>query len=430
MRFILTFLLLCLCGLAVRADNVSNGSAGGITSVALAPGFTTTPGTQNLGTQTITTTGTLNGQLWPVLITTSCTIDTNCQGTAGIDGGALLIANGAGITFTLPASAAATKGRTYQLGSLGGNSYTVTVSGGAQVIAGCTGGGSNTLSVGANVDAIFEDMGSTAGTSYKCTLAGAGATPSLTVTDGTHNVAGVASLTLNNGVVSGASPNATWGPTITDPAAKTASYTVVATDMGNAINLGGAGGFSLTLPAVSSTIFPQGSTLNVMVSAASSWLITNSTGLTLVGIGTTLCPGDFGTFVPNADGAHLDFFGKSCSSAQVFGEAHGTTEVVSLTSNDYAATQSDCGKIKELPGGTTPTVHLPNITPPGNQCTITFITTVAVSYQALATGSGTTQNSQNFSHSRGINPGDHIIAVLIIGSTTAAKWDISGDLTS
>lgn len=152
-------------------DSGSPPGTGTVSSVTLGVGLTTTPGTQNNGTQAITTTGTIYGQLWPVAISSSCTVETNCQGQGGIDTGAFLIPSAAGITFTLPpSSATGTRGRSYNFGSDGTDAYTVTISGGAQIIGGCTGGGANSLTVPANVDVVLTDMGSTTGTSYKCSF--------------------------------------------------------------------------------------------------------------------------------------------------------------------------------------------------------------------------------------------------------------------
>jgi hypothetical protein len=116
------------------------------------------------------------------------------------------------------------------------------------------------------------------------------------------------------------------------------------------------------------------------------------------------------------------------SGSNTFAEVHGgLPEAVTLTANDYVATAADCGKVKTLPTGTTPTVHLPNL---NAGCTITFVTTAAISYQFLAASGGSTSNSQNFTHSRGTNAGDTVIARIVVNSGTAATWNISGDLTS
>jgi hypothetical protein len=119
---------------------------------------------------------------------------------------------------------------------------------------------------------------------------------------------------------------------------------------------------------------------------------------------------------------------ETFTAAQTFAEVHGgLPEVVTLTSNDYVAVAADCGKIKTLPTGTTPTVHLPNL---NVGCTIVFVTTAAISYQFLAASGGTVINSQNFTKSRGTNAGDTISATIVVNSGSAAKWSISGDITS
>jgi hypothetical protein len=119
---------------------------------------------------------------------------------------------------------------------------------------------------------------------------------------------------------------------------------------------------------------------------------------------------------------------ETFTAAQTFAEVHGgLPEVVVLTSNDYVAVAADCGKIKTLPTGTTPTVHLPNL---NVGCTIVFVTSVAKSYQFLAASGGSTINSQGFSHSRGTNAGDTVSATIVVNSGSAATWNISGDLTS
>lgn len=116
------------------------------------------------------------------------------------------------------------------------------------------------------------------------------------------------------------------------------------------------------------------------------------------------------------------------TAAQTFGTVIGTVETITFTSgSDYVAVAADCGKTKLLITGTTPTVHLPNI---NQNCTIAFVTTVAISYQFLPASGGSTQNSQNFTKTRGTNPGDSVVVTVVTPSATAAKWSISGDFTS
>jgi hypothetical protein len=116
------------------------------------------------------------------------------------------------------------------------------------------------------------------------------------------------------------------------------------------------------------------------------------------------------------------------SGAQTFTEVRGgLPEAVTLTGNDYVAVPADCGKVKALTTGTTPTVHLPNL---NVSCTIRFITTAAVSCQFLAVSGGSTINSQNFTHTRGTNAGASVSVEIVTPSTSGAKWNLIGDLTS
>lgn len=115
---------------------------------------------------------------------------------------------------------------------------------------------------------------------------------------------------------------------------------------------------------------------------------------------------------------------------QNFGEAHGTTETVTLTSNNYNAVVADCGKVKLLPTGTTPTVTLPNINPASGSCTIVFVTTAAKSYLFNVAAGGSKQNSQGFYNTRGTAAGDTVDVILTVPSGSAATWNISGDVTS
>lgn len=109
------------------------------------------------------------------------------------------------------------------------------------------------------------------------------------------------------------------------------------------------------------------------------------------------------------------------------GSVIGTAAAVTLTSNNYTASASDCGTTKLLPTGSTPTVTLPNL---NQNCAISFVTTAAISYQFVAASGGSTQNSQAYSHTRGSNAGDTVTVIIVTPSSSAAKWSISGDLTS
>lgn len=140
--------------------SAAGGGAGTVTSVTLGPGFTTTAGTCNTGSQVITTTGTINGQECIATHATSYTL-----GSSAGDSGMLHIATGAAVTFTAPNPAAATKGNVWHLGSDGTNGYTITTAGGTATFYGCAaGGGGTSLSATVNSDVFLWDDGA----SYKC----------------------------------------------------------------------------------------------------------------------------------------------------------------------------------------------------------------------------------------------------------------------
>ena len=153
-------------GLDASSHMVTGTPAGSgtVTNLTLAPGFTTTIGTQNTAGQNITTTGTINGQLWPEPQTVNYTVLTS-------DTGALPLANGSGsITFTLPNPATGTKGTTYQFNDESGHGYTLATVGATADFLGCSGGGGTTLAVSASTGVSVVDNG----TSYSCLLYGGG----------------------------------------------------------------------------------------------------------------------------------------------------------------------------------------------------------------------------------------------------------------
>ncbi len=139
--------------------------------------------------------------------------------------------------------------------------------------------------------------------------AGGGA---ITLTDGVHSQTSVTTLSVGNCLVTtnGSGGTAPLNLTVPDRSITT-SGSVGAGDMCGAINLAATSGTPvLTLAAVSSTIFQPGMTVGVANTGTVPWTITNSSGLTLTGIGPSFLPGMSGTFVANADGTHLDFFGS------------------------------------------------------------------------------------------------------------------------
>lgn len=126
---------------------------------------------------------------------------------------------------------------------------------------------------------------------------------------------------------------------------KTASYAVVAGDMGNALNLGGTGA-TLTLPVASSTIFAPGLSLTLLVTASGNWTLANSTGLTLVGLpSTTLLPGETLTLVANADGTHLDAYAAFGAPSGVTAGTYGDATHVMQCAVSAAGLVTSCSNV-------------------------------------------------------------------------------------
>lgn len=177
---------------------VASGS-GTVTSIPLGAGLTKTVGTENTGSDTITSTGTINMQLWPVLVASSCVVNSNCNGGSTKENGEHLIANAAAITFTAPNPGAGTKGNTYQFGSNGTVGLTLTTPGVTATFYGCSGGGGTSYVAGANVDVQIEDDG----TNYKCTAVSSPIIPlALTWNVGTNpNNLPIANISTNRIIV-------------------------------------------------------------------------------------------------------------------------------------------------------------------------------------------------------------------------------------
>lgn len=215
--------------------NAPAGGFGTVTSIPLAPGFTTTVGTQNTGSQTISTTEGINGQLWPKTVGSSCTINTNCDG-ANNNSGELLIPNAASVTLTAPNPGAGTKGSSYQFGSDGTNGYSITTAGGTATFYGCTGAsaGSTTLVVEPNFDLVITDDG----TNYKCTAVGSQVI-GYSITIGPGNSAGTFPISNFRGgrIIVGVrcTPEVLVGGTATIDFTKAASGTSLATGTGTSI---------------------------------------------------------------------------------------------------------------------------------------------------------------------------------------------------
>lgn len=133
-------------------------------------GFTNTQGTRNQGNNTISSGANFFGQFFPVSKTVSYIVNSQFGTTS--DSRTMLIANGSGISFTLPQPAAGTIGVTYQFGSNGTNGYTLTTAGLTALFYGCSGpaAGATSYAFAANIDVQVIDTG----TAYKCTLQGTG----------------------------------------------------------------------------------------------------------------------------------------------------------------------------------------------------------------------------------------------------------------
>jgi hypothetical protein len=148
--------------------SVTGGGGGTVTQVNLATGFTTTVGTCNPGTQAITTTGTINGQNCVAIHTLNYPLVT-------ADTGVLVVMSGPGLTATVPPASAAQQGVSYEIGSDGLNSFTVSS---ASPMWGCSpaGGlpGVTAMVVSPGSDIILtNDSQTTPG--YKCTQTAAAA---------------------------------------------------------------------------------------------------------------------------------------------------------------------------------------------------------------------------------------------------------------
>lgn len=257
------------------------------------------------------------------------------------------------------------------------------------------------LSAGTQVSCLGLDSGNSI--VLNAAACGSGGAGSISVSGGGNTTTGVTTLAFGNGFVAtpnGASATSTVNLAVTDPAAKSGNYSVAAGDMGNALNLGGSGS-TLTLPAASSTIFAPGMTTSIVVTASGNWTLTNSTGLTLSGItGTTLGPGTNGTFVANADGTHLDFFGTQMPLVA----SMGGTGVETLT-----------GLAK------------------GNGTSAFTAAVAGTDYAAAPTGSANTPllNNGSGGFTNGTSTGNTTNFVTSSGSLTAgncAQWDASRNL--
>lgn len=189
--------------------------------------------------------------------------------------------------------------------------------------------------------------------------------------------------------------------------------------VGGAIVLNGqtSGASTLSVPAAAGTgttfnlPATNGANTNVLQTDGSgntSWTAAGS-GNAATGGGTTGSPQAF-------------------TGVNSFNTVWGTIETVTLTTNNYTIVEADCGKLKVLPTGTTPTVTLPAAM--NHPCAVKFVTSVAISYNFIVGGSATKINSQAFYHTRGTNAGDTVVVEVVTPSATVAAWNVAGDVTS
>lgn|SRR5215472_5751 len=152
-----------------KGDGTALSTTSGVISsniaINLPPGATTTIGSCNATSNTISVTGTINGQL--------CV--NSVSGTYNLvaaDSGRLVKCTGAGCSAVAPNPLAATQGVTYQFIGDGTNSYTITTAGGTALFLGCPGGGGTSLAMAATASAVIDVDNSTAPVSYACMIQG------------------------------------------------------------------------------------------------------------------------------------------------------------------------------------------------------------------------------------------------------------------
>ena len=114
--------------------------------------------------------------------------------------------------------------------------------------------------------------------------------------------------------------------------------------------------------------------------------------------------------------------GITAPGASTFAETHGTTYAPTLTSNNYTAATTDCGKTLLLPTGTTPTLTLPNL---NASCTIVVIQNSATQYTVQAASGGTLVSVNSYTKTKAQNA--ILFLTIIVPSASAATWDLAGD---
>lgn len=146
----------------------------------------------------------------------------------------------------------------------------------------------------------------------------------------------------------------------------------------------------------------------------------NATG----GFGTV---GTSGTNVGLLNASKTDSGANSFTGANSFAEAHGTSYAPTLTSNNYNAAITDCGKTLLLPTGTTPTVTMPNINPASGECSIKMVqmTSGTSLYTIVAASGGTIVSANSYTHTA--KQYATIMLTLLTPSASAAVWGLAGE---
>jgi|SRR5215469_2336784 len=164
-----------------KGDGVALSTSGGVISsniaIGLPPGLSTTIGTCNGTSQSITVTGTLNSQL--------CI--NSVSGTYNVvsaDSGRLVKCTSPGCVVVLPNPLAITQGTTYQFTGDGTNGFTVQTTGGAALFLGGPGGGGPTLNVPAAASVTVDVDNTTSPASYAFEMQGVSSTAATNVTQG------------------------------------------------------------------------------------------------------------------------------------------------------------------------------------------------------------------------------------------------------
>ena len=128
------------------------------------------------------------------------------------------------------------------------------------------------------------------------------------------------------------------------------------------------------------------------------------------------------TLMPGTDTVAGLGTAQSFTAANTFAEVHGTAYAPTLTSNNYNAASSDCGKTLLLPTGTTPTLTLPNL---NAACSIAIVQMTAVQYTVQAASGGTLVSVNSFTKTKGQYA--ILFLTIIVPSVSAATWDLAGD---